>query len=153
MTYDRTTSPGYLTNWAARLFARAIERRLGTSSGPMPVFFALQDGGAMSQKALAQLAAVEQPTMAATLNRMERDGLIVRAPDPADRRSARVSLSPLGIERAAAAFDAAREVNAVAAAALEPIQRDQFLDALRRIIAALETDGSDRATRAIAPED
>ena len=54
MSYVRETSAGYLTNWAARLFARAIERRLaGGNSGPMPVFFALQDGGAMTQKALA----------------------------------------------------------------------------------------------------
>ena len=42
MSYVRETSAGYLTNWAARLFARAIERRLaGGNSGPMPVFFAL----------------------------------------------------------------------------------------------------------------
>ena len=58
MTYVRETSAGYLTNWAARLFARALEKRLvGGNSGPMPVFFALQNGRSMTQKALAQLAA------------------------------------------------------------------------------------------------
>lgn len=144
MSYDRTTSAGYLTNWAARLFARALERRLGTSSGPMPVFFALQGGGAMSQKELALLAAVEQPTMAATLNRMERDGLIARTPNPKDGRSARVSLTPLGRRRAEAAFRVARDVNAIADGALKPAERELFYDMMRRIVAALETDGEAR---------
>jgi DNA-binding MarR family transcriptional regulator len=141
MTYVRETSAGYLTNWAARLFARALERRLvGGNSGPMPVFFALQDGRAMTQKALAQLAAVEQPTMANTLNRMERDGLIVRTPDPNDRRSALVSLTPLGRERTVGAFEAAVEVNGIATDALKPEERELFYDMMRRIVLALERD-------------
>ena len=141
MTYVRETSAGYITNWAARLFARALERRLeGGNSGPMPVFFALQDGRAMTQKALAQLAAVEQPTMANTLNRMERDGLIVRTPDPNDRRSALVSLTPLGRERTVGAFEAAVEVNGIATDALKPEERELFYDMMRRIVLALERD-------------
>lgn len=141
MTYVRESSAGYLTNWAARLFARALERRLvGGNSGPMPVFFALQDGRAMTQKALAQLAAVEQPTMANTLNRMERDGLVVRTPDPNDRRSALVSLTPLGRERTIGAFEAAVEVNGIATDALKPEERELFYDMMRRIVLALERD-------------
>jgi DNA-binding MarR family transcriptional regulator len=143
MTYDRTTSAGYLTNWAARLFVRALERRIaGGRAGPMPVFFALQDGGAMSQKELARLAAVEQPTMAATLDRMERDGLIVRKPDPDDGRSSRISLTALGRRRAEAAFKVAAEVNAIAITSLKPEERVLFYDVMRRIVAALERDGA-----------
>ena len=85
-----------MTNWAARLFARAIDQRLkaiGVSSGQLPVFFALAGGKALTQKELARLAAIEQPTMASTLARMERDGLIERRPDPDDGRSSLVSLS------------------------------------------------------------
>jgi DNA-binding MarR family transcriptional regulator len=146
MTYVRETSAGYLTNWAARLFAKAIERRLeGGNSGPMPVFFALQDGRAMTQKALAQMAAVEQPTMANTLARMERDGLVRRTPDPNDRRSAQVSLTPLGLERAKAAFVSAVEVNQLATAALTPDERPLFYDMLHRIIATLDKDGDSAA--------
>jgi MarR family transcriptional regulator for hemolysin len=140
MSYVRETSAGYLTNWAARLFARALERRLGTGSGPMPVFFALQDGRALTQKELAISATVEQPTMANTLNRMERDGLVVRTPDPNDRRSAQVSLTPLGLERAEAAFKVALEVNGIATDALKPEERPLFYDMMRRIVAALERD-------------
>ncbi len=140
MSYVRETSAGYLTNWAARLFVRSLEKRLGSGSGPMPVFFALQGGRSLTQKELAISATVEQPTMANTLNRMERDGLIVRTPDPNDRRSARVSLSALGLERSEAAFRVAAQVNAVATAALTPQEREQFFDMMRRIISALDED-------------
>ena len=141
MTYDRKTSAGYLTNWAARLFARALERRIvGSSSGPMPVFVALQDGRSLTQKELVRQASVEQPTMAATLGRMERDGLIVRTPDPKDGRSSRVALTPFGLERAKAAFAIAREVNDLASNVLTPAELDLYRDMLRRIIAALEKD-------------
>lgn len=140
MTYDRDISAGYLTNWAARLFARALERRLGAGVGPMPVFFALQGGKALTQKELAISATVEQPTMANTLARMERDGLIQRRPDPNDKRSALVSLTPLGAEKAEAAFEQAIALNAAAMSVLTPEERRQYYDMLHRIIAVLERE-------------
>ncbi len=142
MSYDREASLGYMTNWAARLFVRAIERRLaGGTAGPMPVFLALQDGRAMTQTALAQQAAVEQPTMANTLARMERDGLVSRSPDPNDKRSALVRLTELGRERADQALASAAEVNGLVASDLSEAERRVYLDLLGRIIATLQRDG------------
>ena len=144
MSYRRENSAGYLVNWTGRLFVRAIERRLaGGNAGPMPVFFALADGGTMSQTALARWASVEQPTMANTLNRMERVGLIERTPDPADRRSALISLSQLGRRRAREALESAFAVNEIALSALKPDEREVFLDMLRRVIGVLERDSQD----------
>jgi len=132
---------GYLTNWAARLFARALDRRLdGGSLGPMPVFYALLDGGALPQKELALRAAVEQPTMANTLSRMQRDGLVVGAPDPKDRRSTLLKLTPLGIERGKQSIAAGASVNALALEALTPEERPVFMEMLGRVIARLEAD-------------
>lgn len=144
MSYQREQSAGYLVNWAGRLFVRAIERRLaGGTAGPMPVFFALADGKTMSQTALARWASVEQPTMANTLNRMERDGLIARTPDPEDRRSALVGLTKVGRQRASEALASAQEVNQLALSGLKATERETFLDSLRKLIAALETDGEE----------
>lgn len=141
MKYERETSVGYMTNWAARLFVRAIERRLsGGNAGPMPVFLALQDGRAMTQTALAQQASVEQPTMANTLARMERDGLVSRTPDPNDKRSALVRLTDLGRVRAGQAFDSAMEVNGIAASALSEAELATYLSLVARIVAALDKD-------------
>jgi len=141
-SYDRETSGGYVTNRAARLFIRALDRRLlNGSAGQMPVFLALADGGAYTQTELARIAAVEQPTMANTLGRMERDGLIARTPDPADRRSSLVSLNKLGRKRAGEAMAAALDVNEAAFATLDAGERAMFFDLLHRVIAALEADG------------
>ena len=107
----------------------------------MPVFLALVDGAAYTQTELARIASVEQPTMANTLARMERDGLIERTPDPADRRSSLVSLNKLGRKRAAEAMEAALAVNEVAFARLSAAERKTFFDLLHRVIAVLDADG------------
>src|SRR4051812_44862618 len=129
MAFDRTRSAGYLTNWAARLFARALDRRLagtGVSAAYMPVFFALMPGEPLAQKELARRASVEQPTMAATLARMERDGLLVRPPDPADGRSTLNALSPLARRKMKDVAAAGMSVNAEALSALSADEQLQF---------------------------
>ncbi|SFU04488.1 transcriptional regulator, MarR family [Mesorhizobium sp. YR577] len=147
MKFSREKSAGYLTNWAARLFAKAIDRRLkelGLSSGQLPVFFALGDGGAMSQKALTEIAAIEQPTMAATLSRMERDGIVARAPNPEDGRSALFSLTPSAMKKALDVRAAIATVNADALEGLEGPDREAFLAMLRGVIANLENRLNDQ---------
>jgi len=140
MDIDRSDSAGYMTNWAARLFARAIDRRLkplGIASGQLPVFFTLGAGAALTQKALAEIASIEQPTMAATLARMERDGLISRRADPKDGRSALVALTPAAFDKARQVRAAVDEVNAIALGPLDPAERDAFKHMLARVVGAL----------------
>jgi DNA-binding MarR family transcriptional regulator len=141
INFRRDRSAGYLTNWAARLFARLIDRRLkplGLSSGQLPVFFALSAGRALPQKALAEAAAIEQPTMAATLARMERDGLIERRADPRDGRSSLISLMPDALKKTPDVLDAVHGGNNEALVGLSSEERDQLLRLLRRVIANLE---------------
>jgi MarR family transcriptional regulator, transcriptional regulator for hemolysin len=93
---DVLSTPGHLISLAARGFARLSEARLkplGFGVGHLPVLVALQDGRASTQRDLARFAKTEQPPMAQMLARMERDGLIQRAPDPADGRSSRITLT------------------------------------------------------------
>ena len=142
MSFEREHSAGYLTNWAARLFARSIDRRLktlGVSSGQLPVFFALAGGRRMTQKQLAEAAAIEQPTMAATLARMERDGLIQRDTNPADGRSALVALSPAAARKARALREAIDAVNREALAEFTATDREALLAMLRKLISTLES--------------
>jgi DNA-binding MarR family transcriptional regulator len=140
--FDRSASAGYLTNWAARLYGRAVDRELkplGLSSAHLPIFFALGGGEALTQKALAEAAAVEQPTMAATLARMERDGLIERRPHPDDRRSSLVSLTPGALSKRDAVRAAIGRVNEASLALLSSDEREAHLHNLTRIASALET--------------
>lgn len=137
----RETSAGYLTNWGARLFARELDRQLapsGISPAYMPIMFALADGGALTQKALARRAAVEQPTMAMTLNRMERDAMISRRPDPEDKRSALVSLTDKALGLVATVEGVITRINGIAMEGLAPDEQAQFLRLMLAIIGALE---------------
>lgn len=134
-------SAGHLTNRAARLFARRIDDKLkvlGLSSGQLPVLFALSSGEALSQKALVELAAIEQPTMAATLSRMERDGLVVRQPDPRDGRGSLIRLTPTAMKKLPDVRAAIHDGNAEALAGFSDTERALYLDMLRRILANLE---------------
>jgi MarR family transcriptional regulator for hemolysin len=96
MDLDVLSTPGHLISLAARGFARLSEVRLkplGFGVGHLPVLVALREGRASTQRDLARFARIEQPPMAQMLDRMERDGLIERTPDPADGRSRRITLT------------------------------------------------------------
>jgi DNA-binding MarR family transcriptional regulator len=134
-------SMGYLMHWGARMLRRLIDRKLrpiGLSSGHLPVINALVAGEPMSQKALAEAASIEQPTMAATLARLERDGIVERRPDPRDRRVALFSLTPATREKIAAVRQAVEEVNAEALSGLPTDQRRRFRRQLEEMNRAME---------------
>lgn len=137
----RETSIGYLTNWAGRLLVRELDRhlsRIGLSPAHMPVLLALE-GGEATQKQIAAQASVKQETMTATLNRMERDGLVSRRPNPDDGRSMLVALTPLAREKLPQVEAAALAVNTLVLEQLTPEESGQFLDLLGRVIDVLQS--------------
>jgi MarR family transcriptional regulator for hemolysin len=141
MNFDRTASTGYMTNWAARLFAKAIDLKLkplGLSAAYMPVFFALVRGEELSQSALTAAAAVEQPTMAGTLKRMERDGLLEKRPDPTDGRAALYRLSARGREMSARVREFGQSIHAAALSGLSEEEASRMLAALASVVGNLE---------------
>ena len=142
LVFDRTASLGYMTNLVGRLLIREIGGPLsahGLSVGYMPIFFALAAGAALTQRDLAIAAQVEQPTMAATLARMERDGLIERRANPDDGRSALISLSETGHGKLPAVHAAAAEVNGRATADLTAEERQLLLALLHKVASTLGT--------------
>lgn len=146
MRFDRQRSPGYLVNYLARLFARALYRRIaphGVTRGEFPVLLMLWEAEGATQTELAERLAVEQPTMANTLKRMERDGLIERVPDPGDRRQARIHLTPRARGLEEVLTGSARAANAAALAGLSEEERETFLALARRIVRNLEQDAGD----------
>ena len=134
-------SLGEAVNRTARLLRRLADQRLapfGVSAGHLPVLTALSDGEAMSQKALTERAGIEQPTMAATLARMERDGAIVRCANPGDRRSVLFTLSAGAKAAAAQLHNAIGELNAEALAGFCPADVDHLLAMLTTVAASIE---------------
>lgn len=139
-------TPGHLVSLAARGFARLSEARLkplGFSVGHLPVLIALRDGKASTQTELACFARIEQPPMAQMLARMERDGLIRRETDPADKRSRRITLTDAAQNSLPAACEALFAGNRDATTGFTAEERAQLTGLLVRLI-----DNLDRLTTA-----
>lgn len=128
-------------NWSARLLAREMETMLGPiglNPAYVPVLLALSQGGAHTPKNLAAAASVEQPTMTATIQRMERDGFVTRNRHPDDGRSTLIALTPLGYERIADMDRALGALNELLLEQFTTAERGQFLDLLGRVVSVLE---------------
>ncbi len=134
-------SIGYLMHWGARLLRRLADRRLkpfGMSWSHLPVINTLDANEALSQKAIAEIVAVEQPTMVATLARMERDGLIGRRPDPKDGRGVLFFLTPATRKKLPAIRRAVVAINEDALEGLAVNERARFRAQLEAMIRAMD---------------
>ncbi|MCV2882185.1 MarR family winged helix-turn-helix transcriptional regulator [Actibacterium sp. XHP0104] len=143
MSFDPSSSAGYLANHMARLFAQQLQARiapLGLTPGQFPALLALWAKDGQTQRELVQELNIEQATLANTLTRMERDGLIIRQPNPADGRSTIIRLTAKAKALQSPATGAAKEVNAMALAGLSDQEREMFLGAMRQIIQQLKPD-------------
>ncbi len=139
----RLDAPGFVVNWAARLFGRALDQRiasLGVTHGRWPVLQALYEEDGLTQTELAGRLSIEQPTMANTLKRMERDGLVRRAPDPDDRRRAHIHLTEEARHLETPLAACARAVNVCALEGLDSAEIAAFMAVLRRVVDNLMQD-------------
>ena len=143
MAFNKTESAGYLANHMARLFAIALQDRirpLGLSIGQFPALLELWAEDGLTQKELVARLDVEQATMANTLGRMERDGLIRRTRDPEDGRAQQIWLTPRAKALRKDAIAAANTQNAVALRKLSAAERRAFVALMRRVIEAMRGD-------------
>lgn len=89
-------SATYLAGQLAKGFNRSLQQRaagLGFSPGQFPVLIELWAEDGLTQKQLLERIDIEQATMANTLSRMERDGLIERRAHPSDKRAQLIFLT------------------------------------------------------------
>lgn len=70
--------------------------RMRLHPGQVPVIMALSRDEGLSQRELSERLTVRPSTMAVTLRRMEKNGLVYRIPDQKDQRVSRVYLSEKG---------------------------------------------------------
>ncbi len=129
-------------NQASRLLMRKFEQRLRPLNfglAYLPVAIALDEKGDMQQKQLAEYASVEQPTMAALLVRMERDGLIVRKPHPVDKRSSYISLTMQAREMLPQVKDNLLGVVAQATRGMSEEECSVLISTLQRLINNLQS--------------
>jgi DNA-binding MarR family transcriptional regulator len=95
-----------------------------------------------SQLALGHALGVDKTTMTALLDKLERQGLVLRTPDPSDRRARIPVVTEAGRELQAKLY---RQLKAVEERMLSPLTRteqDQLRDMLRRLLPAGPVEGT-----------
>ncbi|MGE4327914.1 MAG: MarR family winged helix-turn-helix transcriptional regulator [Pseudodonghicola sp.] len=141
MSFSKDASAGYLANHMARLFFAGLSRRirpLGLAPAQFMVLLELWEEDGLSQADLVARLDVEQATMANTLARMERDGLIERRPSPTDRRARLICLTAKADALRGPAIAAAQAQNAQALTGLAPEEMAQFLMLMKKVIATMQ---------------
>ena len=84
---------------ARRLRQEAAAETSGLTPTSVAALATIERHGPLTPSEIAQIERVKRPTITRTLGCLEREGLIDRAPDPADGRSSLVSANGAGRER------------------------------------------------------
>ncbi|MEV0773429.1 MULTISPECIES: MarR family winged helix-turn-helix transcriptional regulator [Nocardia] len=137
----RSDSLGYVINHLARLMEQALRDRIaehGVVPGQFAQLLALYEEEGISQLQLCEKVRIDQSTMAHTLKRMERDGLVQRIADPRDGRRTLIYLTDRSRALRAALTTAAREVNDLATEGFSDVDGDELIRMVRQSIGNLE---------------
>jgi DNA-binding MarR family transcriptional regulator len=135
---------------------RSMEETLGQfglNYGEWVVLGALRSAGApyrRSAGALARILDLTSGAMTNRLDRMESAGLVVRVPDPEDRRGVQIEITDRGRElwEEAVGVQAAKEQ--MVASALSTKEKEQLNQLQRRLMLALEDAAASRDSRSAA---
>ncbi len=112
-----------------------VLRRHGLTMWGYVVLLALREEPVRTQAALAEAIGADKTRIIGVLDELQRDGLIRREPDPADRRARLLAITASGkTRRAAAQADIQRQEEHLLAQ-LPAADRDGFLRALRTLAA------------------
>ncbi len=84
---------------ARRLRQEAAAETTGLTPTSTAALATIDRHGPLTPSELAEIERVKRPTVTRTLGCLDREGLIERTPDPADGRSALVSVNGAGRER------------------------------------------------------
>jgi DNA-binding MarR family transcriptional regulator len=137
MGINRMDSGAYLASQLAKGFARSLQQRaarLGFSPGQFPVLLELWAEDGLTQKQLLARVDIEQATMANTLARMARDGLIDRRPHPSDKRAQLIFLTDKAKGMEDDAIEAAREADLALFRGFKSFERELTLEYIRRLL-------------------
>ncbi len=137
MAFDLSSSAIYLSSLLARGFARSFQERaagLGFSPGQYPILVALWSEDGLTQRQLVDRLDIEQATMANTLTRMERDGLIERRAHPSDKRAQLLFLTDRAKALRDEAEQAARDAEDAMFSGFRRFERELMLEYMRWLV-------------------
>lgn len=137
----------YKLQYLARLLITDLNEEMkpfGVTQGQLPVLCCLWEDGGQTQSELCEKIQVEQPTMANTLRRMERDGLIKRRACDQDKRQSRIYLTEQTRPSVAALQEKRDEVIARMTRAMSPEDQETLHQLIDRAIHTLRNPDSNK---------
>jgi DNA-binding MarR family transcriptional regulator len=143
-TYAIDDNLGYLVNRTARLMAQMYSRRLqrhGVALAQWAILLFLYAKDGQTQRELSRVVAIEPPTVARTIDRMVRDGLVRREPHPHDGRATRIRLTPRALALREELAVESMAGNEFAARVLSAEEQETLKTLLRRVIDGLTGEG------------
>ena len=92
--YDYENSIGFIINRTAKAFVKALDSELrhktGVTIGQWKVMVMLVNQNGLTQKETADRLGLEGPTLIPIIDKMEKEGLVIRKIDSDDRRNNRI---------------------------------------------------------------
>ena len=143
MAFDCRESATYLSALLAKAAARSLQERAkdaGFAPGQLPVLMELWQRDGLTQRQLLDRLEIEQATLANTLARMERDGLVERLPHPADKRAQLIRLTERARAMQGEALAAANELEDRLFKGFRRFERELLLEYMRMMLANLGRD-------------
>ncbi|KVC93609.1 MarR family transcriptional regulator [Burkholderia ubonensis] len=116
----------------ARIFDDAL-RPLDLTNGQFSLLMSLNRPHPPAMKDVASLLAMDRTTLTAALKPLERRGLVVIEPDPDDKRSRLLSLTPAGHRLLAKAFPVWQQTHTEIERPFSPDEVDRLRDQLRAL--------------------
>jgi MarR family transcriptional regulator, transcriptional regulator for hemolysin len=93
-SYDFQNSIGFIVNRTAKVFVKALDSELrdkvGVTFGQWKVLVMLSMQDRITQKEIAKRLGLEAATLIPIIDKMEKEGLVIRQVDQADRRNNRI---------------------------------------------------------------
>ena len=135
-----------LSNFVSHTFAARLEKQ-GVSVEQWVVLRSLYDSEGATLNDAARKVGVDKSTVSRMAERLAQKGWINRT-EGADRRSLKLTLTPLGRKIVLRAAKSADENDEAFFGALSPRQREEFLSTIKTLLAAngweISTRGRDR---------
>ncbi|MDN5926947.1 MAG: MarR family transcriptional regulator [Hyphomicrobiales bacterium] len=128
---------GFIVTDLSRLIRVEMDRRitdagLGLTPGEGRTLAHAARAGMVRQNVLAERLGIEAMTLSAYIDRLEGKGLVVRVPDPNDRRAKLVRLTEAASEALGGVNAAAASIRSDASASMEPADWAVLLRLLRQ---------------------
>ena len=136
MSIPKERNVGYQLHYISRNNLFTLDKHMGpygVAHGQFPVLRFLWISEGQTQAELRKKVLVEQPTLANTLKRMERDNLVKRIPDENDKRQTRIYLTEYAKELMPKLLGITDNINASILQCLTDKEKTQFISLLEKI--------------------